>query len=83
LETVAAIHRFVTARIERNLCDAATLTAGRGEHFAWTAAADALAPRSRIGRAHGFASLAAIRAAIGFVLKTFLLVKALLARTED
>jgi hypothetical protein len=36
-----------------------------------------------IGGAHGFAGLAAVLTAVGFVLETLLLVKPLLAGTED
>jgi hypothetical protein len=78
-EAIPAIDRFVAARIERHLSDAAALAARRREHFPGTSAALTAAAAG----AHLLARLAAIRTAIWLVLKTFLLVKALFARTED
>jgi hypothetical protein len=82
LEAVAAIHRFVAARIERNLGYAAALTARRLEHFTGTAAAP-LTAAARIAGPHGLAGLPAIGTPVWLILKAFLLVKTLFARTED
>jgi hypothetical protein len=84
LEAIATIHRFVAARIEWHLGDAAALAARRSEHFTGTSAARAVAaPAPRIVATHGLASLSAIGTAIGFVLEAFFLVKALFAGTEN
>jgi hypothetical protein len=84
LEAIAAIDRFVAARIERHLGNAATLVAGGRKHFAGTSTARAVAtPAPGAAGAHSFASLPAIGTAVGLVLETFLLVKALFAGTEN
>jgi hypothetical protein len=84
LEAVAAVHRFIAARIERDLGYAAALAAGRLEHFTRTATAAAAAfAAAGVAGAHGLARLTAIRTTVRLVLKAFLLVKTLFARTED
>jgi hypothetical protein len=83
LETIATIHRFIAARIERHFRDATALTAGRGEHFSRSTAPHAIAAAARIVGAHRFARLSAIGTAVRLVLKTLLLVKALFAGTKN
>ena len=83
MEAVAAVDRFVAARIKRNLGNAAALTARCGEHLPGTAAAALAASAATAIGAHGLTRLAAIRTAIGLVLEAFLFVKTLFARTED
>jgi hypothetical protein len=80
LETIAAIDRFVTAWIERDFGDASALAASCGKHLPRTTAPLAAACATRT---HRFASLTAIRTAIRLVLKAFLFVKPLFARTEN
>jgi hypothetical protein len=83
-EAVAAIDRLVAAGLERNFRYAAALAARRSEHFARAAAAHAIASAAtRTVGTHRFPRLTAILATVGLVLKTFLFVKALLARAED
>src|SRR5215469_7359452 len=78
-EAIPAIDRFVAARIERHFRHAAAVAARRREHLTRTAGALAAAAAG----AHLLARLTAIRTAVRFGLETFLLVKALFARTED
>ena len=80
-EAIPAIDRLVAARIERHFRHAAAVAARCREHL--TRTAGALAATAAAAGAHLLARLTAIRTAVRFILKTFLLVKALFARTED
>jgi hypothetical protein len=82
LEAVAAVYRFIAARVERDFGYGAALTARRLEHFPRTAASAAAFAAALIAGAHGLARLTAIGTAVGLVLEAFLLVKALFARSE-
>ena len=82
METIAAKHRLITTRVERNFRYAAAVAARRREHLTRTAGTLAAATAAAAG-AHLLARLAAIRTTVRLILKTFLLVKALFARTED
>jgi hypothetical protein len=79
LETVAAVHWLVTARLERHFGRAATARACRGEHLALAAAKAAPALTATTGCAAGLASRSAIGATVGLVLKALLCVEFLLA----
>jgi hypothetical protein len=69
LETIAAVHRLVAARLERYLGYAAALAARGLEHFtALTAAHTGSTARAR---AHLLPGLTAIGTTVGFVLETF------------
>jgi hypothetical protein len=82
LKTVATVHRLITARVERDFCDAAALATRRRKHLAGSATAHAIAA-SGITGTHGFARLPAIRTAVRLVLEALLLVKTLLARAKN
>ena len=73
LEAVAAIHRLVTARLERHFSGTATGRACCGEHLALAAATCCAA---------GLAGSAAIGATVGLVLKTLLCVEFLLTGSK-
>jgi hypothetical protein len=81
LEAIAAVYRFVAARLERLFRDAAALAAGGLEHFAALTAAAAHACAAA-AVAHLLARLTAIRTTIGLVLKTFAGVELLFAGRE-
>jgi hypothetical protein len=71
LEAVAAIHRLVAARLERNLGDAAALAARGLEHFATLSTAAAHTGSAAGAGAHLLASLTAIGATVRLVLEAF------------
>ena len=82
LEAVAAIHGLVTARLERNLGNAAAARACCFEHLALAAAtvtAAAAATATATAHARGLAGLPAIRATAGLVLEALLFVELLFA----
>jgi hypothetical protein len=80
LEAIAAVHRFVAARLERHLCYAAALAARSLEHFtALTAAHSGSAAGTR---AHLLTRLTAIGTTIRFVLETFACVELLFTSGE-
>jgi hypothetical protein len=79
-EAVAAVNRFVAARLERYFRYAAALAAGRLEHFALSAAA---ATRTAAAAAAGsFARCAAIAATAGLIRKAFARIEFLFACRE-
>ena len=68
LEAVAAIHRLVAARLERNFRHTAALAAGRAEHLALAAAAEAAAASAALtATARRFTRGAAIRTTVRLV----------------
>jgi hypothetical protein len=77
LETVAAVNRFVSARLERNFGRSSALAANRLEHLALTSAATAAAvttagiATAATGRTLSLTGSAAIGATVWFVLKAF------------
>src|SRR5690348_8250843 len=82
-EAIAAIHRLVPARLERNFRYTAALTAGHLEHLAPGAAVTAaVAAAARASAAGGFARRTAIRASARFVREAFAGVEFLLACGE-
>jgi hypothetical protein len=74
LETIAAIHRLVAARLKWHFRYAAALAARGLEHFTVALAA--------ARRAHLLARLPAIRTTVGLILKTFGGVELLLSSRE-
>jgi len=84
LETIATVHRFVTARIERNLGNIAAVAARCLKHFARTPAAAFTHTHasSAVLRAHRLARGPAIGATVGLVLEAFLLVELLFTRAK-
>jgi hypothetical protein len=85
LETIATINRLIASRIERHFRNASAVTARGLEHLAGTCDTIRSASRApaRVLRTHRLARGTAIRATVGFVLKTLLFVKALLPGAED
>ena len=81
-KAIATVDRLIAARVERDLGDAAAVAARCREHLARAAGALAAAHSTATGP-HLLAGLTAVGAAVWLVLKAFLLVKALFARTED
>jgi hypothetical protein len=65
LEAIAAVDRFVAARLERNFRNAAALAAGRAEHFALAAAAGSAAARTGAAAGSAAAGRFTRRTAIG------------------
>jgi hypothetical protein len=80
LKAIAAVHRLIAARLERNFRYAAALAAGGLEHFTALAAAHSGTPTRRV--AHLLARLTAIGTTVRFVLETFAGVKLLLTGRE-
>ncbi|HEX8807291.1 MAG TPA: hypothetical protein VF741_10085 [Candidatus Aquilonibacter sp.] len=85
MKTIAAVHRLIATRVEWHLGHTAAIAAGRLEHLTRTRGtfAATTSHATAVLRAHGFARGTAIGATVRFVLKTFLLVKALLTGAED
>lgn len=85
METVAAVDRLVTARLERHFCRAAAAAAGRAEHFPLTAAAATAAVKAGSAAAAAFGRFtrrATVGAPAWLVLESLLGVEFLLAGSE-
>jgi hypothetical protein len=85
LETIATINRLIASRIERHFRYASAVAARGLKHLAGTCDSIPSPSPSTAGvlRTHRFARGTAVRATVGFVLKTLLFVKALFTGAED